>query len=251
MKARDYMSTDVVSVGRAANVEEIASLLKKHSISGVPVVDDEKRLLGVVTHEELINIFIPHYLSMFDELAFLDDLGAIEAQTMAEIEPSLFLAEDVMVSDPVTVGPGTSIMKAAALLLNRRLVFLPVVDESGRVVARAARNKPLGPADMLVVVDDANLPLGKIRFRAQGTAGGHNGLKSVIEHLGSQAFARLRLGIGESRADDGLIDHVLGTFRPEEWPVVDRMVACATEGISRFLEAGIETAMNEYNRDPE
>ncbi len=134
MKARDYMSTDVVSVGRAANVDEIASLLKKRAISGVPVVDEENKLLGVVTHEELINIFIPHYLSMFDELAFLDDLGAIEAQTMAEIEPSLFLAEDVMVSDPVTVRPETSIMKAAALLLNRRLVFLPVIDEEGRVV---------------------------------------------------------------------------------------------------------------------
>ena len=134
MKARDYMSTDVVSVGRAANVEEIASLLKKHAISGVPVVDEEERLLGVVTHEELINIFIPHYLSMFDELAFLDDFGVIEAQTMSEIEPSLFLAEDVMVARPITVGPDTSIMKAAALLLNRRLVFLPVVDENGRVV---------------------------------------------------------------------------------------------------------------------
>lgn len=134
MKARDYMSTDVVSVGRAANVDEIASLLKKRAISGVPVVDENDKLLGVVTHEELINIFIPHYLSMFDELAFLDDLGAIETQTMAEIEPSLFLAEDVMVSDPVTVRPETSIMKAAALLLNRRLVFLPVVDEEGRVV---------------------------------------------------------------------------------------------------------------------
>ncbi len=134
MKARNYMTTDVITVGRAANVAEIASTMKRHRITGVPVVDDERRLLGVVTHEELINIFIPHYLSMFDELAFLDDLGAIEAQTMAEIEPSLFLAEDVMVADPVVVGPETSIMKVAALMLNRKLVLIPVVDGEGRLV---------------------------------------------------------------------------------------------------------------------
>lgn len=134
MKARDYMSGDVVSVGRAANMAEIVAILNKHHVSGVPVVDEEGRLLGVVTHEELINVFIPHYFSMFDDLAFLDDLGAIETQTMAEIEPSLFLAEDVMVAEPVTVKPETSIMKVAALLLNKRLVFLPVVDEEGRVV---------------------------------------------------------------------------------------------------------------------
>ncbi|MBD3347796.1 MAG: CBS domain-containing protein [Candidatus Eisenbacteria bacterium] len=134
MKARDYMSGDVVSVGRAANMAEIVDVLNKHKISGVPVVDGEERLLGVVTHEELINIFIPHYFSMFDDLAFLDDLESIETQTMSQIEPTLFLAEDLMVADPVTVGPDTSIMKAAALLLNKRLVFLPVVDRDGKVV---------------------------------------------------------------------------------------------------------------------
>ena len=112
LKARDYLTTDVVAVGRAANVAEIAALLKKHRIPGVPVVDGDKRLLGLVTHEELINIFIPHYLSMFDELAFLDDLGEIS----------------------------TSIMKVAALLINRKLVLIPVVDEDGRVVGVVSRN---------------------------------------------------------------------------------------------------------------
>ena len=140
LKARDYMTADVIAVGRAANVAEIAALLKKHRITGVPVVDGEKRLLGLVTHEELINIFVPHYLSMFDELAFLDDLGEIEAQTMAEIEPTLFLAEDIMATDLITAGPSTSIMKVAALLINRKLVLIPVVDEEGRVVGVVSRN---------------------------------------------------------------------------------------------------------------
>jgi CBS domain-containing protein len=134
VKARSYMTKDVVTVGRSTNVAEIVSLLKKRRITGVPVVDAERRLLGVVTHEELINILVPHYLSMFDELAFLDDLDAIEAQSMAGIEPSLFLAEDIMVSDPIAVRPETSIMKVAALMVNRKLVLVPVVDDDNRVV---------------------------------------------------------------------------------------------------------------------
>lgn len=140
LKTRDYMTADIVSVGRDANVAQIVALLKKHRIPGVPVVDEDKRLLGLVTHEELINIFIPHYLSMFDELAFLDDLGEIEAQTMAEIEPTLFLAEDIMATDLITAGPSTSIMKVAALMVNKKLVLVPVVDDGGRVVGVVSRN---------------------------------------------------------------------------------------------------------------
>jgi CBS-domain-containing membrane protein len=140
LRAGDYMTTDVVTVGRAANVAEIAALLKKHRIPGVPVVDEERRVLGLVTHEELINIFVPHYLSMFDELAFLDDLGEIEAQTMAEIEPTLFLAEDIMATDLITAGPSTSMMKVAALMMNRKLVLMPVIDAERRLVGVLSRN---------------------------------------------------------------------------------------------------------------
>lgn len=134
MKARNYMTKDVVTVGRSANIAEIARLLREHRITGVPVVDDDGRLLGVVTHEELINVFLPHYLSMFDDLAFLDDLSSIETQTMSEIEPALFLAEDVMHVAPHTVGPDTSMMKVAAIMLNNKHVLLPVVDHENRVV---------------------------------------------------------------------------------------------------------------------
>jgi CBS domain-containing protein len=140
MKVRNHMTTDVISVDRTANVAEIAALLKNHRITGVPVLDDGKHLLGLVTHEELINIFIPHYLYMFDELAFLDDLGEIEAQTMAEIEPTLFLAEDIMATELLTVTPETSVMKVAALMVNKKLVLIPVVDEEGRVVGIMSRN---------------------------------------------------------------------------------------------------------------
>jgi len=140
MKVREHMTSDVITVHRTANVAEIAKLLARHRITGVPVIDVDGRLAGVVTHEELMNIFVPHYLSMFDDLAFLDDLGAIEAQTMAEIEPTLFLAEDIMMTDPVTVRPETSVMKVAALMVNRKLVFVPVVDDDGRVVGVVTRS---------------------------------------------------------------------------------------------------------------
>ncbi|MCD4691072.1 CBS domain-containing protein [bacterium] len=134
MKARNYMTRDVVTVSRSANIAEIAQLLREHRITGVPVVDDDGRLLGVVTHEELINVFLPNYLSMFEDLAFLDDLGALEAQTIEEIEPTLFLAEDIMHTNPHTVGPGTSMMKVAAIMLNNKHVLLPVVDSENKVV---------------------------------------------------------------------------------------------------------------------
>jgi CBS domain-containing protein len=140
MKVRDHMTSKVVTVARTANVAEIAALLAEHRITGVPVIDSDGSLAGVVTHEEIMNIFVPHYLSMFDDLAFLDDLGAIETQTMAEIEPSLFLAEDIMVADPATVRPETSVMKVAALMVNKKLVFVPVVDEARRVVGVMTRN---------------------------------------------------------------------------------------------------------------
>lgn len=134
MKVAEYMTRDVITAKRTSNIAEIAALLRKHRITGVPIVDSENHLLGVVTHEELINVFIPHYLSMFDDLAFLDDFAAIEAQTMAEIEPSLFLADDVMATDVVVVRPETSIMKVAALMVNRKHVLIPVVDDDNRVV---------------------------------------------------------------------------------------------------------------------
>lgn len=140
MKVRDHMSSRVVSVGPSTNIAEIAAILNKHGIYGVPVVDAEGRLLGTVSHDELMGVFVPHYLSMLDELAFVGDLGAIEARTMSSIEPSLFVAEDVMRAHPITVTPETSLMKVAALLSNKKLGFVPVVDDRNRVVGVVSRS---------------------------------------------------------------------------------------------------------------
>ena len=131
------------------------------------------------------------------------------------------------------------------LLLVKPLTYM---NRSGDCVAALARNGVQALDDLLVVVDDVNLPLGRLRFRAGGSAGGHNGLKSLVERLGSEEFPRLRLGVGDDRDTPGLADHVLGKFRPEEWPVVTKMVPEAADAVLSWAAQGLERAMNVYNK---
>jgi PTH1 family peptidyl-tRNA hydrolase len=99
---------------------------------------------------------------------------------------------------------------------------------------------------VLVILDDMALPLGKLRFRANGSAGGHNGLQSVIDHLGTQSVARLRVGIGG--ADPGAsVGHVLGRFREEERPVLNETLQRAMDAIECAQYEGLPTAMNRFN----
>jgi len=132
-----------------------------------------------------------------------------------------------------------------AILMVKPLTFM---NNSGDCVARAARNNVDTPDNLLVVADDVNLALGRLRLRRSGSAGGHNGLKSIIERLGTDAFPRLRLGIGENRACDSLTGHVLGRFAPEEQRTVDSMIEAATDAVQRFLTEGIDATMNSLNR---
>lgn len=120
------------------------------------------------------------------------------------------------------------------------------MNNSGECVARVLRYKPVEPAELLVAVDDVNLALGRIRIRPGGSAGGHNGLKSIIQHLGTDEFPRVRLGVGGGDRDE-LIDHVLGTFRPEEKPVVQEMVDRAAEAMLEVVASGVASAMNKFN----
>lgn len=120
------------------------------------------------------------------------------------------------------------------------------MNNSGDCVARVLRYKPVKPAELVVAVDDVNLALGRIRIRPAGSAGGHNGLKSIIQHLGTDEFPRVRLGVGGADRDE-LIDHVLGTFRPDEKPVVQEMVDRAAEAMLEVIASGVESAMNKFN----
>lgn len=125
---------------------------------------------------------------------------------------------------------------------------LTLVNNSGAAVAEAVRSS-IGDRlkDLLVVLDDVYLPLGTLRIRPGGSAGGHNGLMSIIERLGTDELPRLRMGVGENGNGIGLTDHVLGTFAPDEMPDVEAMVERAAEAVMRFVTCGIERAMNEFN----
>lgn len=134
------------------------------------------------------------------------------------------------------------------ILLLKPLTYM---NRSGLSVAEATRNKVPELADLLIVVDDVNLPFGRLRMRERGSAGGHNGLKSVIEHLGSQDFPRLRIGVGENKAGEALTNHVLGSFRPEERAELESVIAQAANGVVAFVGEGVNSAMNEVNKRPD
>jgi PTH1 family peptidyl-tRNA hydrolase len=102
------------------------------------------------------------------------------------------------------------------------------------------------PADVLVIVDEVQLPLARLRARARGSAGGHNGLKSIVEHLG-EGVARLRVGVGRGDERRDLADHVLARFEKDEQADVERMTARAAEAAEAFITSGIEAVMNNFN----
>ena len=101
-------------------------------------------------------------------------------------------------------------------------------------------------SQMLVIYDDAALPLGTLRFRAQGSAGGHNGIKSLIEHLGTDIFPRLKIGIGSSQPGN-MTGHVLGKFSPTERPQLENTLATALEAVQVARSQGLATAANRYH----
>jgi len=118
---------------------------------------------------------------------------------------------------------------------------------SGESVAQFLRLKPLPLTDLIVVTDDISLPVGKIRMRASGSAGGHNGLKSLIAHLHAQDFPRLRIGVGAPRDASVQIDYVLGSFGKGEKKDVDEAIVTATAALDSWINDGIERAMSRYN----
>ena len=118
---------------------------------------------------------------------------------------------------------------------------------SGRSVRQVLDFFQIPPADLLVVCDDINLPLGKLRVRAKGTHGGHNGLRDIQNHLGGVEYARLRIGVDAPR--DDAIDHVLGRFRPTERAVIEDAVSLAAQAVIVWVRQGVEAVMNKYNAE--
>lgn len=129
------------------------------------------------------------------------------------------------------------------VLLVKPMTFM---NRSGECISKLVRNAEDTSGNLLVIVDDLNLPLGKLRFREGGSAGGHNGLKSIIEMLGNPSFHRLRLGIADETGGGG-VDYVLSKFRPEEQPVVEEMLEKAADLVECWVKNGATAAMNRFN----
>lgn len=121
------------------------------------------------------------------------------------------------------------------------------MNRSGRSVAEAARFYKLAPEHILVVCDDLNLPLGKLRLRAKGSPGGHNGLADIIRMLGSEAFPRLRIGIGSPPPGCDPARFVLARFQADEQSTVNEAVKQAADAVAIWVSEGIDASMNRYN----
>jgi peptidyl-tRNA hydrolase, PTH1 family len=119
---------------------------------------------------------------------------------------------------------------------------------SGEAVANYAHYHRIDHSEILVILDDAAIRLGELRLRPSGSAGGHNGLESVLVHLATESVPRLRFGIGAT--SNALTDHVLGKFEPFEMPAVEASVSRAADAAEFANAHGIEAAMNLYNRKP-
>jgi PTH1 family peptidyl-tRNA hydrolase len=132
------------------------------------------------------------------------------------------------------------------VLLVKPLTFMNL---SGRAVRAILDFYKVPAADLLVVCDDINLPLGKLRVRAKGSHGGQNGLRNIQDQLGSDAYARLRIGIDPPSYD--AVDHVLSKFKAGERAAVDKAVADAAQAALTFVRQGAEAAMNKFNAGEE
>ncbi|MBR3473540.1 MAG: aminoacyl-tRNA hydrolase [Oscillospiraceae bacterium] len=119
---------------------------------------------------------------------------------------------------------------------------------SGQAVSQAARFYKIPPEHILVVSDEVSLPIGKLRIRTKGSAGGHNGLKNIIEQLGTEDFPRIRLGVGAPpHPDYDMADWVLSVFRNQDAEDMAAAAARAAEAVACYIEKGPDRAMNLYN----
>ena len=129
----------------------------------------------------------------------------------------------------------------------RLLKPLTYMNRSGQSVRAVTDWYKVQPQSVLVIYDDMDLPVGRLRMRLSGSAGGHNGMKSIISHLGGKDFPRLRIGIGKSNGDKGTVSHVLGKFAPEETKIIEEVLYVSVKAIELSLKEGVEKSMSRYN----
>ena len=138
-----------------------------------------------------------------------------------------------------------AVIGGQSVLLMKPTTFMNL---SGQAVSEAARFYKIPADHVLVISDDVDLPLGKLRIRKSGSAGGHNGLKHIIQLLGTDQFPRLKIGVGgKPHPDYNMADWVLGQFQGEDKKTIDDAVARAADAVECLLADGIDRAMNQYN----
>ncbi len=141
----------------------------------------------------------------------------------------------------------------ASMQDNRIVLLKPTtyMNKSGQAVRAVLDWYKLEPTAVLVIYDDMDLPTGRLRMRLSGGAGGHNGMKSIIAHLGTKEFPRLRVGVGSADKsgdrDGAVVSHVLGRFSPEDRKIVDAVIPMAVDAVDLSLRKGVERSMNLYN----
>ena len=136
-------------------------------------------------------------------------------------------------------------MGGEKVILAKPLTYMNLSGESVRALVDYYK---VDPEDILVVYDDISLAPGQLRIRAKGSAGGHNGIKSIIAHLGTQEFPRVRVGVGEKPPRMDLADYVLGHFSQGERKIMEDAVKEAADAVMEAVEEGIDHAMNSHNR---
>ena len=161
------------------------------------------------------------------------------------------------VIDSLAAGPGAGRFQGkfqaqtAELIEGTHKVLLvkpeTYMNLSGQCVRQLVDFYQVPLEDLLIVCDDFNLPLGKLRVRARGTHGGHNGLRDIQNHLGTTEYARLRIGVGAPREE--AIDHVLSRFAASERPIIEDAIAMAAQAVMVWVHQGIDVCMNRYNAD--
>lgn len=140
---------------------------------------------------------------------------------------------------------GTGVINGQKVLLLKPLTYM---NASGESVRAACDFYKIDPEEaFLVLYDDISLPPGQLRVRAKGSAGGHNGIKSLIAHLGTQNFARVKIGVGEKPQGYDLVDYVLGHFPEDEWTTMTDAFSRAAEAAAMLLTEDVQTVMNRFN----
>lgn len=161
------------------------------------------------------------------------------------------LLDRLALSEPVCFESSPRWQAHLAKLRDGTLLVKPqtFMNLSGQSVSKIMRFHRWETSELLIIYDDVSIPMGSLKFREKGSAGGHNGIKSLIQHLGTDKFARLKLGIGAPRPGE-MTGHVLGKFAPDERQTLENMLATAVEAVQVARSQGIAIAANRFHQKP-